>query len=200
MTKQLILVHGKPGCGKSTASRLTAEKLGDVYHFSMGDELRARALEGKPSKHSQALMEQAEALRQALPVPPQIAADVFEECVETSPYDTIIVDGYPQYPDRMPRFNETLGDVGAKVLAIAIIDVPDELAAERIRGRGQRAASVSEDDAYITKRLAGYVQNVEPTIEVLSSHYPVYHIDGSGSPDQVAAGIMNIVQAVRTEN
>jgi adenylate kinase len=200
MTKNLILIHGKPGSGKSTVSRIAAERLRNVYHFSMGDELRSRALEGKPSRYSDELKEQAEALRQALPVPAHLAANVFEECVETSPHDTIIVDGYPQYPDRLPRFNETLEKVDAKVVAIVLIEVPDVVAAERIRGRAQRAETVAEDDAYITGRLMGYSKNVVPTIAVLSSEYPVTHIDGTSSPDEVTAELMKIVRTSHTQN
>lgn len=193
MSISLILVHGKPGSGKSTVSRLAAEQLGNVYHFSIGDELRARALHDKPSRHSSELKQYAEELRQALPVPPHLASLVFEECIETSPHQIVIVDGYPQYADRLPKFNETLEHVQAKVREICIIDVSDETARERIKGRSQRTAKVTEDEAYIQKRLDGYTKNVVPTIEVLSHEYPVHRLNGETDPQSVADQLLKII-------
>lgn len=195
MATELFLVHGKPGSGKSTVSKLAAEQLGNVYHFSIGDELRARALHDKPSRHSEELKQYAEELRQALPVPPHLASLVFEECIETSPHQTVIVDGYPQYADRLPGFNETIERVGGKVLAICLIDVSDDTAARRIKGRTQRSTVVAEDEAYINKRLAGYNNNVLPTIGVLSQDYPVHTINGELDVQSVASELANIIQS-----
>lgn len=195
MTKKLYLVHGKPGCGKTTASKLAALKLGEAYHFSIGDELRARVFDGKPSRYSAELQRYSEELRQSLPVPPHLASLVFEECVETSPYDTIIVDGYPQYPDRLPGFDQTLQKVGARVLAVCVINVSDDIARQRITGRAQRNANVLENEAYITKRLQGYQKNVVPTIDVLSQEYPVENINGDQTPEAIAHDLVAIMNA-----
>jgi len=53
--KELLLVTGKPGSGKSTVSELAAAQFIDCYYFSMGDEIRARGLNGKPSRYSDEL-------------------------------------------------------------------------------------------------------------------------------------------------
>ena len=159
----------------------------------MGDELRARALEGKPSRHSNELRQYTEELRQSLPIPPHLASLVFEECVDTSPQTTFIVDGYPQYADRLPGFHKTLERVGAEVIAICVIDVPDSVARQRLLGRARRSDNALEVSTYIDKRLSGYQDNVIPTLESLSQHYPVHVIDGTGSQQTVADGIVNVI-------
>lgn len=194
MSKVLFLVTGKPGSGKSTASKMAAERLGNVYHFSMGDELRARGLFDKPSRHSEEAKQYAHEMKHSLPVPASLSAKVFEECVQTSPYDTIVVDGYPQYKDRLDGFNETMQRVNATVAAILRIDIPDEVAFERLSNREQRA-DVEEDSAYISKRLQGYTVNVVPTIAALAKDYPLVNIDGDQPPEQVAAELESAIKA-----
>lgn len=194
MGKQLFLVQGKAGSGKTTASALAAVQLGGVYHFSMGEEVRARALHGKASRYSTELKQYAQELKQALPIPAHLAKLVFEECVQTSPYDTIIVDGYPQYPDRLPSFNATLQKLDAQVLAVGLIEIPDATARQRLHGRSRRS-NVVEDDAYISKRLASYKQNVIPVIEAFAQIYPVHAIDGSLGSPQVASQLVKLIQS-----
>jgi adenylate kinase family enzyme len=197
MTKKLFLVAGKPGSGKSTVSRLAAAQLGEAYHFSMGDEIRARALHGKPSRFSEQLKTCVDAIKAALPIPHELVTGMFEECIADSPTDTIIVDGYPQYPDRLPAFDETNARVDAEVQAVCIIDVSDSVARTRLLNREGRFADVAEDEAYVAKRLAGFTKNVVPTIEVLAKQYHVHHIDGSAKPEAVAAALVAIIQNVR---
>lgn len=194
MAKELYLIHGKPGSGKTTASKMAAEKLGDAYHFSIGAELRARALDNKPSQYSKELKPYAEKLRQSLPIPPEIVALVFQECVASSPYETIIADGYPQYPDRLPAFEATLKSVMTEVLAICLIDVSDDVAKQRMRGREQRTAGIIEDETYISKRLESYEANLIPTIEALSHDYPVTVINGMQAPEAVADDLVRVIE------
>lgn len=193
MTKNVFLVSGKPGSGKTTASRLAAEKLGSVYHFSIGQEARDRVLGGKQSRHTAKLAPYAEELRQHRSIPPELISLVVAECIEDSPYPTIIADGYPQYRDRIPSFESTLLSAGAEVLAICQINVSDEVAARHLAGRAQRVEGVPEDDAYIRKRLDGYYQEVAPTIEILSKQYPLHVVDGNQSPEAVADGLVAVI-------
>lgn len=194
MKKHLFLVAGKPGSGKTTASALAAGMLTDAYHFSIGDELRARALHDKPSRHSKQLKQYADELRQHLPVPPHLPPLVVEECLETSPAITVIVDGYPQYADRLPGFYESLERADAEVLAICVIDVSDGEARKRLNKREQRSADVAEDNAYIQKRLDGFYKNVITTLNALSARYPVYTLDGSRPPDEVAEALTRFIR------
>jgi adenylate kinase family enzyme len=193
MAKRLILVAGKPGSGKSTASELAAQQLGDVYHFSLGEELRARALQGKPSRYAAELQAYATDLKYHRPVPAPLSALVVEECIATSPFETILVDGYPQYADRLPGLQASLDHVGAVILAVCELQLPDEIAASRLTGREQRAADVAEDSAYIARRLEGYYQNVVPTVAALAAQYPLYAIDATQSPERVAAELAAVV-------
>jgi adenylate kinase family enzyme len=79
--KELILVAGKPGSGKTTAAKTVSEILSDSYYFSIGDELRAIGLEGKSSALSVEVSQYAAELRSHLPLPAHLAHRVLEKCI-----------------------------------------------------------------------------------------------------------------------
>lgn len=185
---------GKPGSGKSTTSALAAKQIGNVYHFSIGEELRARAIDGKTSRYSGQIKLHADALKLHLPIPADMTAKIFEECIADSPYDTIIVDGYPQYIDRLPGFETNVAAASARVLAICRINIDDSVAASRLRSRGQRSEDVVETNNFIANRLKNYYTNIIPTIETLSQSYLVETIDGNRLPLEVATDLAAIVK------
>ena len=83
-----------------------------------------------------------------------MTAKIFDECIADSPYDTIIVDGYPpQSIDRLPGFKTNVAAASAWVLAICRVDTDDSVAASRLRSRGQRSENVAETDSSVAYRL-----------------------------------------------
>jgi adenylate kinase family enzyme len=192
-SKELILVAGKPGSGKTTAAKTASEILGDTYYFSIGDELRAIGLEGRPSRLSAEIAQYTDELRNHLPLPAHLAHLVLEECVLSSSDTLIIVDGYPQYQDRLPAFEATLGGLSARVLVVCEIDVNDDIARSRLRNRKDRIEDLTEDAAFIDKRLVGYQRNAIPTIEQLAQQYPLRKVDGLSSRQEVANKLVQTI-------
>lgn len=192
--KKLILVAGKPGSGKTTAAQIASKALDNSYYFSIGSELRAIAFEGRQSAFGDEVCQYAEELRNHLPVPAHLAHLVLEECIIDSPAELIIVDGYPQYKDRLPEFNATLDRLAAKVLAICEIDVNDDVAHARLQKREDRVKDIEEDTEFIKRRLEGYTLNALPTIEQLAQSYPLRKIDGSAPKHEVADSLAKIIK------
>ena len=188
--KKLILVAGRPGSGKTTAAKTVSSTLSNSYYFSIGSELRAIGLEGRPSALSSEITQYGYELRNHLPLPAHLAHHVLEECILRSSAELIIIDGYPQYQDRLPEFKATLARVAADVLAICEISVTDDIARLRLQSREDRIKDIEEDTEFINKRLAGYQQNALPTIEQLARRYPLRKIDGSLSKQEVAQNLM----------
>ena len=74
-----------------------------------------------------------------------------------------------------------------------LIDVPDEVAADRIRGRGEGR----EDDGADTvrERLRVYHDETEPLVDYYEARGLLVRVDGAGTPDAVNAGIREALVA-----
>lgn len=192
MTKQVVLITGKPGSGKSTAAAHVAQQLG-AYYFSIGDEMRARGLHGKHSPLTAEIQKYAEQLRQHKSVPPHLVGGVVDECINDSEKPLIIIDGYPQYLDRMPGFWTTLKKAKAEVLVICRINISDALATKRLAERKQRVAGIAEDQSYIQQRLDTYHAQTEPAISQLLDQSPLEVIDGTGGKETVATELLEAI-------
>lgn len=195
MGKRLLVITGKPGSGKSTAAAIAAQRIASTYHFSVGDELRAIGLHGKPSIFSTELSRYSAELRLHRPVPPELATKIFGECVSSSQKKNIIVDGYPQYTNLLPGFRETVTRLGVSVIGVCHVKVSDAVARARLTSRGQRSPDVIEDEQYLDGRLLSYRENTMPTLEKLATSYPVFAIDGSQQAKDIAGTLVSIFTA-----
>lgn len=193
--KKLLIIVGKPGSGKSTTAAMATRQIANAFHFSVGDELRAIGLHGKASALSSELSGYSTELKFHRPVPPELATKVFEECVASSQQENIIVDGYPQYANLLPGFEEAVMRLYVSVIGVCHVTVPDAVARARLTSRGQRSPDVVENEQYLDGRLLSYRENTIPTIEKLAARYPVFTIDGSQQARAIADALAAIISA-----
>lgn len=191
--RRLLIITGKPGSGKSTAAALATRQLANTVHFSVGDELRAIGLHGKPSALSTELSSYSTELKLHRPVPPELTTNVFEECVTRSQQENIIFDGYPQYANLLPGFEAAVMRLDVSVIGVCHVKVSDAVARARLASRGRRSPNVIEDKQYLDWRLLSYRENTIPTIQKLATRYPVFTIDGSQQVPAIAAALTAII-------
>ncbi len=123
----IVILLGAPGSGKGTIAGRLASENGNLKHVSSGDLLRGAVAKGTPAGlEAKGYMEKGALVPDAL-----IAQMIKDVIAETSGEVTMLLDGFP----RNVAQAEILEQTGAPVRSVVLVDVPDEIIADRIAGR-----------------------------------------------------------------
>ena len=203
---EIVILLGAPGSGKGTiASRLAGEDPA-VRHVSSGDLLRGAIAAGTPAGvEAKAYMDKGQLVPDAL-----VVAMIGDVIAAEKTAETMLLDGFP----RNVAQAEALERSGAKVRSAVLVDVPDEIIADRIAGRRTcpkckagyhvkalppkvegvcdkcgAALTVRKDDnpETVKDRLVVYHRETEPLIAFYEKKGLLRRIDGDQGPDKNAA-------------
>ena len=186
-----LILLGAPGAGKGTQGVRLAEHYG-VAHVASGDILRQNVAEGTPLGQKVAAYVAAGEL-----VPDDLVLDVVGRAVtaamETGGY---LLDGFPRTLAQAERAYAlaTQGDIAAD--AILFLDVPDEVAIERLVERSSTSGRI--DDAstdVIRHRLEIFHEQTYPLLDFYRQNDRLVTIDASVSPDEVFDTIVAALDA-----
>lgn len=201
----IVILLGAPGSGKGTiASRLAAEN-DNLKHVSSGDLLRGAVAKGTPAG-----VEAKGYMEKGALVPDSLIAQMIKDIIaETEGEVTMLLDGFP----RNVAQAEILQETGAPVKSVVLVDVPDEIIADRIAGRrtcpkckagyhvkalppkvegvcdvcGAELVIRKDDNPDTVKdRLVVYHRETEPLIAFYESKGLLRRIDGDQGPDKNA--------------
>ena len=202
----IVILLGAPGSGKGTiAGRLASEDV-NLKHVSSGDLLRGAIAAGTAAgNEAKAYMDKGQLVPDAL-----IAAMIKDVIAETKGDVTMLLDGFP----RNVAQAEVLEATGAPVKSVVLVDVPDEIIADRIAGRrtcpkckagyhvkalppkvegicdkcGTELVIRKDDNPETVKdRLVVYHRETEPLIAFYEKKGLLRKIDGDQGPEKNAA-------------
>lgn len=123
----IVILLGAPGSGKGTVASAVAAMDSSVKHVSSGDLLRGAVAQGTDAgKEAKSYMEAGKLVPDAL-----IAQMIRDVVAETKGDVTMLLDGFP----RNLAQAKILDEMGAPVVASVLINVPDDVIADRIAGR-----------------------------------------------------------------
>ena len=203
---EIVILLGAPGSGKGTiASRLAGEDP-SVRHVSSGDLLRGAIAAGTPAgTEAKAYMDKGQLVPDAL-----VVAMIGDVIAAEKTAETMLLDGFP----RNVAQAEALERSGAKVRSAVLVDVPDEIIADRIAGRRTcpkckagyhvkalppkvegicdkcgAALTVRKDDnpETVKDRLVVYHRETEPLVAYYEAKGLLRRIDGDQGPVRNAA-------------
>ena len=203
---EIVILLGAPGSGKGTiASRLAGEDPA-VRHVSSGDLLRGAIAAGTPAGvEAKAYMDKGQLVPDAL-----VVAMIGDVIAAEKTAETMLLDGFP----RNVAQAEALERSGAKVRSAVLVDVPDEIIADRIAGRRTcpkckagyhvkalppkvegicdkcgAALTVRKDDnpETVRDRLVVYLRETEPLVAFYEAKGLLRRIDGDQGPERNAA-------------
>jgi len=133
--KNLFLIIGAPGSGKTTDASIIAEKNENIVHYSTGDMLREEVASG-----SELGKEIDSYITKGALVPLKIIVNTIVSAINNAPAANVLIDGYPRSVEQMTAFDELVSKEDNIELASVIeVRVSEEVAKERILGRAADA-------------------------------------------------------------
>lgn len=200
-----IILLGAPGAGKGTQGALLVDRRG-MARIATGDLLRDAVRRGTAlGQKAKGYMDAGEL------VPDDVILGLVRETIERG--GDFVFDGFPRTAGQAAALDTLLDESGAKLDAVVVVDVPDDVLVRRISGRrscpecgavynvyfqppeqegicDRCGASLTQraDDTEDTvqRRLAVYREQTEPLIR----HYrdagvPVVTVDGDRDVEEV---------------
>jgi len=202
----IVILLGAPGSGKGTIAGKLASENANLKHVSSGDLLRGAIAAGTAAgNEAKGYMDKGNLVPDAL-----IAQMIKDVIAETKGDVTMLLDGFP----RNVAQAEILEKTGAPIRSVVLVDVPDEIIADRIAGRRTcpkckagyhvkalppkvegicdqcgTALTIRKDDnpETVKDRLVVYHRETEPLIKFYETKGLLRRIDGNQGPDKNAA-------------
>ena len=205
----IVILLGAPGSGKGTIAGNLASANANLKHVSSGDLLRGAVAKGTPAGvEAKGYMDKGALVPDAL-----IAQMIKDVLAETTGDVTMLLDGFP----RNVAQAEILEKTGAPIRSAVLVDVPDEIIADRIAGRrtcpkckagyhvkalppkvegicdkcGEKLVIRKDDNPETVKdRLVVYHRETEPLIAFYEKKGLLRKIDGNQGPDKNAEAFL----------
>jgi adenylate kinase len=216
-----LILFGPPGAGKGTqAERLQVDF--QLPYIATGDMLRANVNDGTElGKEAKRYMDQGELVPDEV-----IVAMVAERLQEEDAQDGFILDGFPRTIAQAQALDKQLDQLGRRITAVLLLDVPDQEVERRLAGRrvcvkaghnyhvefdppkhddacdqdGSRLIQRDDDKPeVIRRRLEVYHDQTEPLIGYYDQQGLLRRIDGTRDPAEVHDHIRAVIATLKLE-
>jgi len=184
---KIIVVHGKPGSGKTTQSKrlasLSTPEL-RIVHVSAGETIRAIRTGGlasryTPNRINHPDMDESEKHR--------VVNDIMFEHVDREGAGAVVlVDGYPRYEGGLRLFLGALADGNHTLLGCINMEIDLQTCIFRVTERGSRRGErITVSYENIAERYRAHESEVGKTVDVFRYLTVVKDINAAGDTEQV---------------
>jgi adenylate kinase len=186
-----VLLLGPQGAGKGTqAKRIAADY--DIPHISSGEILRAEM---------QAGTELGQRVKDVYDRGDLVSDDLMIELIKTrlAQPDTdggFILDGFPRTTVQAEELDQMFGDIGRSFNVVFALQIPDEVAFERLRKRAEIEGRADDTDESIRRRLENYHRETKPLVEYYRVRGNLVPVHGERSENEVFAEIQSALEQV----
>ena len=216
-----LILFGPPGAGKGTqAERLRHDF--ELPYIATGDMLRTNVKDQTDlGKQAKKYMDAGELVPDEL-----ILAMARDRLGQDDAQDGFILDGFPRTIDQATALDDQLSDMGRRVTAALLLDVPDEEVIRRLSGRrmcvkaghsyhvefdppkhegvcdqdGSRLVQRDDDKPeVIGNRLRVYHEKTKPLVDYYDDRGLMRRVDGTRDPADVHGHIRAVIATLRLE-
>jgi len=157
-----VLMLGLQGAGKGTQGKRIAAEYGVAY-IGTGDMLRAAMAQGTElGRRVQPIYDAGEL------VPDEFMIGLIQDRIsEDDAQDGFLLDGFPRTIPQADALDAMLAGIDRSLSIVFELQIPDELAVERLLRRAREEGRADDTPQAIARRIEHYHSETEPLV----SHY-----------------------------
>lgn len=175
-----LLIFGPQGAGKGTqAGRISSEY--GIPHIATGDMLRGAIAAGSElGLQVKAIVERGDLVPDGLMI-----ALIRERLTAADAAEGFVLDGFPRTLAQAEALDAMLREIGRELQAMIVLEVPDEVARERMRSRAELEGRADDTPDVIDNRLRTYHEQTAPLVEWYRARDKVAPVDGTAGIEEV---------------
>jgi adenylate kinase len=184
-----VLILGPQGAGKGTQARRIAAEYG-LPHIATGDILRHAMAEGSPLGRQVKPIYESGGL-----VPDDLMIELIRErLTKPGTEHGFVLDGFPRTFVQAEALDAMLRDIDRRLDLVLELQVPDEVAVERLTRRAGLESRPDDTPEAIRRRLALYHEETEPLVEYYRARGNVVGVHGDRTENEVFAEIQQALE------
>jgi adenylate kinase len=186
-----VLLLGPQGAGKGTQAKRISSEYG-IPHIASGEILRAEMDAGTEfGKRIKEVYDRGDLVSDDLMI------ELIRSRLEQPDAEAgFVLDGFPRTTFQAEALDSILSDIARSFSVVFALQIPDEVAFERLRKRAEVEGRADDTDEAIQRRLDNYHRETEPLVEYYRVRGNLVPIHGARSENEVFAEIQRALEQV----